>query len=332
MRALLALVPVLSVAGSSLLLLGCEASDCEGADGRDAVCLSSLKAFEGEEQTHQEDYTDGASVTVHGSYGDIAIVRGSAGVVSTTFKPFNYRGHDKEAEALAEIEDNLELEASADIDGNITVTTDRSESKTGALGSHITIALPPEFNGVLIVRNDGDGTINQGHVSVGYVGQATTLNVINRGLENCNILRPEDDDDAVPASTLTETDVRCEADITVRGVTDNVIVRSENAKFHSNVLVEIASIGPDATGGEIVGDNSSIELRLPASGDFEVSASASGPDAHVGKLETGDCETTASDDVSVELSCGAGGPVYTVSADDGDDGDNDVSFVNVLVK
>lgn len=331
MRALLASISLLSLGASLLLLSGCEVDDCQDADGTDAKCFSSLKQFVGPKQTDQEDYVDGASVTIDGLYGSISIEQGSAGIVKATFEPFNYRGHDKEDEARQEMEDNLQLDISADADGNVSVSSDRTDSQTGNLGAHITVELPPEFSGVLVVENAGHGGINQGHISVGYVAQATTLNVVNHGLENCNILRPEDDEDSVAASTLTETDVRCEADITVRGVNDNVFVHSRNADFHSNVRVEIASIGPSALGGEVRGDNSSIELILPTVGDYDVSASASGPDAHIGNVETADCETTSSETELLELSCGAGGPTYLALAEDSDAADGEPAFVNVLV-
>ena len=332
MRALLASVSLLSLCASTLLLSGCEADDCKDADGKDATCFASLTHFTAPEQTATEDYVDGASLTIDGLYGSITVQEGSAGVVKTTFAPFNYRGHDKEAEAAQEMSDNLQLEMVADADSNLFVTTGRTASQTGNLGAQITVELPPEFNGPLFVENAGDGGINQGHIAVKYVAQATTLTVLNHGLENCNILRPEDDDDAVAASTLIDTDVRCEADITVRGVNDTVFVHSRNAEFHSNVRVEIASIGPSALGGEVRGDNSSIELILPSAGDYDVSASASGPGAHIGKIETGDCETTSSETASLELSCGAGGAPYLAVAEDEDEGDDEPAFVNVLVR
>lgn len=333
MRRLFASASVLTVCMSSLFALGCETSECKTDDGKDAVCAESLEAFEGDAVTQSEDYVAGGSLTIQGKYGDISVERGAAGVVSTTFQPFNYRGHEQEKDALLEIDENLQLEMSADADGNITVVTDRTDSVTGGLGSHITVSLPPEFDGVLIVENEGDGPINQGHISVGYVGQSQVLNVVNHGLENCNILRPEgkDDEDVAP-STLLDTDVRCEADITVRGVNDNVVVHSRHPSFHSNVRVEIASISADATGGEITGDNSSIEVRMPTVGDYAISASAAGEGAHIGQVVEADCETTSSDETNLELSCGAGGPVYTVSASDSDDLDDDTAFVNVKVE
>lgn len=332
MRRLFASASVLTVCMSSLFALGCETSECTTEEGKDAVCAESLEAFESDAVLDEVDYVAGGSLTIQGKYGDIAVLEGDAGVVKTTFQPFNYRGHEHKDEALLEIEENLQLDMSADADGNINITTDRTDSVTGGLGSHITVYLPPEFDGVLIVENEGDGTINQGNISVESVGQAQVLNVVNHGLENCNILRPEGkDDEAVPPSTLLDTDVRCEADITVRAVNDNVVVHSRHPSFHSNVRVEIASISADATGGEITGDNSSIEVQMPTVGDYVISASAAGEGAHIGRVVAGDCETTSSDETNLELSCGAGGPVYTVSASDSDDLNDDTAFVNVLV-
>jgi hypothetical protein len=327
---MLASISVLAVSACALLTAGCETDECKDADGKDATCFSSLKEFAGPEKELEVDYTEGANLTIDGLYGSITVEQGSAGVVKTKFEPFNFRGHDKHDEALQEMEDDLQLDMTADDDGNVLVKTDRTDSKTGNLGAVITVQLPPEFSGVLVVQNAGKGGINQGSISVKSVGEASTLNVVNHGLENCNILRG-DDDASVKPSSLFDTDVRCEADITVRGVNDNVVVQSRDATFHSNVRVEIASIGADATGGDISGDNSSIEVILPVEGSYDVVATASGPDAHIGKLETADCATTTSETAEVRLLCGGGGPTYTITAEDADEDDDDTSFVNVLV-
>src|SRR5688572_853954 len=146
MRTLLSALTWLSGSALLLSLAGCEVTDCKTEEGQDAKCAESLEQFTGAEQTVDLDYVEGASVTIDGNYGDIAVLRGSPGVVSTKFKPFNWRGHGQEADAERELEDNLILDASADADGNITVTTDR-DGATNGLGSHITVYLPPEFNG-----------------------------------------------------------------------------------------------------------------------------------------------------------------------------------------
>src|SRR5215207_268147 len=163
MRTLLSAVSVFSLSVSSLLLGGCEVSDCKTDEGEDAKCAESLTAFEADESVETVPYVDGASVTINGLYGDIAILPGSAGEVSTTFKPFNYRGNGQEEDARRELDENLDLRVDHDLDGSgdVTITTDRHDATNG-LGSHITVRLPPEFNGVLIVENAGEGVINQG--------------------------------------------------------------------------------------------------------------------------------------------------------------------------
>jgi len=312
------------------LLGGCETKECETEDGKQGICAESLTAYEGEAQSKSLDYVDGANVTIKGLYGDIAVFKGTAGEVSTTFKPFNYRSHKEEDSARRELAENLDLAASADAAGNITISTGRHDSKNG-LGSHITVRLPPEFNGVLIVQNEGDGPINQGNIDVSFVGEARTLNVENSGLQNCNILRGDDDKPA-DVSGLVDVDVRCEADITVRGVNDNVIVESRSPAFYSEILVEIASVSGQATGGSISGDNSSIELRMPKVGDYDVFATASGAGAHIGRVDAGPCNVTDETEAALALTCGAGGPRYSVNAKDSDADDADESFVNVLVR
>lgn len=329
MRTLLNAVSVLSLCATSFVLAGCEVTDCKTDEGDDAKCAESLKAYEATEQVEDIDYVDGASITIKGLYGDIAILPGDAGTVSTTFKPFNYRGHSQETDARRELAENLDLEAVADEDGNITVTTDRHDATNG-LGSHITVRLPPEFNGTLIVQNEGEGVINPGLIDVKTVAEATTLNVLNHGLGLCSVLRGDEDEPSI-VSNLTEVDVRCEADIIVRGVHDNVVVMSTNAAFHSDVVVEIVGVSADATGGSISGENANVQLTMPPMGDYEVVASV-GSDARINQVDTADCDVSVQEETELQFTCGAGGPVYDVSATDDDTRDDDSSRINVYVR
>jgi hypothetical protein len=325
MRTLLSAVSVFSLGVSSLLLGGCEVTDCKTDEGNDAKCAESLKAFEAGESVETVPYVDGANVTIHGLYGDIAILPGTAGKVTTNFKPFNYRGHDQEEDARRELEENLDLRVDHDLDGtgDVTITTDRHDATNG-LGSHITVRLPPEFNGILIVENEGNGVINQGLIDVDFVGEATTLNVTNHGLQLCSVLR---DYEPSSVSNLNDVNVQCEADIIVRGVSDNVVVRSASPSFHSDVVVEITSVSADAIGGSIIGDNSNVQVTFPVVGDYSVEASA-GADASMSKVEAGECEVSSHDETELSLTCGAGGPIYEISATGGDD----ASRINVFVR
>jgi len=92
----------------------------------------------------------------------------------------------------------------------------------------------------------------------------------------------------------------------------------------------MAAVSADATGGEITGDNSTIEVLMPAGSDFNLLAVATGPGGHVGDVESGDCSRELSE-TSVDMTCGAGGPVYTIEARDSDGDDDEEAFVNVLV-
>lgn len=314
MTRLLTSLSALSLCCSSLLLGGCTAK--------------SLSTFEGEPVVTSEDYAPGTNVTIRGVYGDIFVTEGDSGAVTTTFKPFVYEGYDDEEQARDAMENNLDLDVSTS--GDTTTISASRHDATNGLGSHITVELPPEFDGILIVQNDGDGAINQGHIDVSFVGEATTLNVLNHGLENCNILKGDLKESSV-VTNLTEVDVRCEADITVRGVRDNVFVRSQNPAFHSNMLVEIIDISAAASGGEIRGDDSSVEVRLPDAGDYSVTAVADGPEAEINELTPASCEVAASDEVSADLTCGAGGPLYTVTALDDDADDDEPAQINLIV-
>lgn len=324
----LSVLACLSVSALSLALAGCEVTDCKTEEGRDAKCAESLEQFTAPEHIVDVDYVDGASVTIDGKYGDIAVLRGSPGVVSVKFKPFNWRGHGQEADAEQELEENLILDVSEDDDGNITVTTDR-DGATNGLGSHITVYLPPEYSGTLIAKNAGDGAINPGYVDVQYVAEASELNVENHGLGRCFVLRGDDDKPSV-VTNLTEVDVRCEADIIVRGVSDNVYVRNTSPAFRSDVVVELTSVSADANGGTVIGDNSNVQLTLPDGYDFDVLATATGG-ARIGKLESADCDVAVDEDTEVQLTCGSGGPVYEVRARDTEDDDESVRL-NVLVR
>jgi hypothetical protein len=314
---------------SSLLLGGCEVSDCKTDAGKDAKCAENLTAFEATETQETLPYVDGASVTINGKYGDIAILPGDAGEVSTTFKPFNYRGKSQEEDARRELEENLDLVFEEDSAGNLTITTGRHDATNG-LGSHITVRLPPEFNGVLIVENEGDGVINQGLIDVAFVAEATTLNVTNHGLGLCSVNRGDDDEPSI-VTNLNDVNVRCEADIIVRGVNDNVVVRSVSPSFHSDVVVDIVGVSADALGGSIIGENSNVQVTMPAAGDFDVVASA-GAGASISKVEAGECDAPVSDESDLALTCGAGGPIYEISATDTDELDDDTSRINVFVR
>ena len=316
MRTLLSALSVLSLGVSSLLLGGCEVTDCKTDDGKDATCAENLTAFEATETVETLPYVVGASVTINGKYGDITVMPGDAGEVSTTFKPFNYRGNSQEEDARRELDENLDLVFEDDGAGNLSIVTSRNGGTNG-LGSHITVRLPPEFDGVLIVENEGDGVINQGLIDVKFVGEATTLNVTNHGLGRCNVLRGDDKAPSI-VSNLNEVNVRCEADIFVRGVNDNVVVRSVSPSFHSDVRVDIVGVSADTVGGRIVAENGSTQVTLPAVGDFNVVASA-GAGTSISNVDAAECEAPVSDESDLELTCGAGGPIYTISAASTDD-------------
>ncbi len=329
MNAFFSSVSLLALCGPVLLLGGCEVKDCKTEEGKDAVCAESLSVYNGTPETLTADYADGAQVNVRGLFGDVLVTVGAPGVVAAKFSPFNYRSHEEEASARRELTENLDLAVEKDASGNVTISVARRDATSG-LGSHITLELPPEFNGPLVVENAADGVLNTGAVDVSFVGDSTTLNVVNGGLENCNILRGTDGEPVDPTA-LTNVDVRCGADITVRGVNDDVIVHS-TAEFHSDVFVEIASISAASNGGRISGEDTTIEVVFPASDSFTVAASI-GEGASIKALALpAACEASEDTATSKTFSCGTGVPVYEVSTQDADADDDDASFIRVLVK
>jgi hypothetical protein len=313
----LSMAPMTLVCAAALALGGCK--------------VSTLELLEGEfSEPLVQEYASGAQVTIDGLYGDIFVTRGESGVVSASFKPFNYHAYDESERARRELRENIEFWNDADSAGDISIGVSRHDATNG-LGAHVTVELPPEFDGTLLVSNEADGAINTGNIDVSFVGDSTTLNVVNEGLENCNILRPERDDDPVPPSKLTNTDVRCGADITVRGVSDDVVVHSSSS-FYSQVLVEIASVSASARGGSISGDDASIEVRLPGGDDFVATATAE-DGAVIKNLDLpGSCEALVDQPTSKEVQCGEGGPRYDVVTSDADPDDDDSAFIRLAVQ
>jgi hypothetical protein len=90
-------------------------------------------------------------------------------------------------------------------------------------------------------------------------------------------------------------------------------------------------VSADAVGGSISGENSNVQLTMPLTGDYEVVASV-GSDARINQVETADCEVNVDEETELQFVCGAGGPVYDVSATDEDTEDDDSSRVNVYVR
>jgi hypothetical protein len=308
----------LSAFSLSLLLAasGCETSNCETEEGEDAVCAESLKKFTvaGAEQTIEVEYEAGRDLVIDNIKGTIHVNEGlDAGQISITFEPFTYRGHSKDAEAKDDIENKFSASFEwSEADEAYIARTDRSEGSTDELGAEITVNLPPEFDGVLRVVNQGGGELNPGDVNVNFTALSPTVNLENKSLVgNC---------DLDGAATVTLTTADCGGSIEIRNISDNVDVVSTGLETGMDILVQFASISDDATGGSIKSDDGQVDVIFPVpdedndvTANFSVDASTGEGAISVYDLRD-DCESSG-DDSAQSFVCGEGGnAVYTIRA------------------
>jgi hypothetical protein len=311
---------VLGLAGLLLAAAtGCEAYDCEGADGESAKCLDSLKRYELPENPAPETvaWQSGQNVTVNGRRGDITIRQGSADQVTVHFVPFNYRSHQKEDEARDELAQYLTLAVTTDATG-ILVTTERDNASNDGLGADIFVDLPPNFDGMLDLFNDGDGIINPGNINVQFVGMAHQVDVVNgAGVGTCTIMG---------APSVTTTVVACDDDVHVENVSDSLAIAATSLDTH--ITVSLASISADAANSTITTEDGTIDISFPSEAGFQAMASAPGGLVDAGVVPSA-CTMSTEADVT-EVTCAGDGtlsvvPIYTLTAG-GSFGDNSVTL------
>jgi hypothetical protein len=288
--------------GSLLGASGCELQSCETEEGRSAVCSKSLTRFGGAEITPEPlPYSAGMDVTVDGIYGDITVVEGTAGEVSVVFEPFNYRAHDAEDAARDELENNFDH--SFGLSGNAIVATTGRHDATNGLGSDVTIYLPPEFDGALVLQNDSDGAVNPGNVDARFVGAASSVDVSTDSLGDCSV-------DA--GASVVSTRARCDGEIVVTGVSDEVDIASTG--LGGFVRLTLSSVAGANAGGSVTSEDGDIEISFPSDADFTVQAAAT-DDASVSASSLDDaCVSDVAADSAKSYTCGAGGPNYVVTA------------------
>jgi len=276
----MAMRPTLLVSLACVLGLsfGCEANKCEGQDGQNAVCLKSLKRFDGETTTQSTDYTAGADLNVHSRNGNVEIIAGSAeDSVVATFHPFVLRAYDTAESVVADDLTKLEASASTDTDGSVTVDVSRMSGAESTLGADVTVELPPSFAGALGVDQDN------GETRVRFVGAATTVSVTSRNGS-------------------------CDLDT---GASD-VSIHCENGDL--NARIDAAT---PQSGRGFVTDNGSITLTLPADGVFSVQAQAlAGGRVNVEHMPAA-CSVNEASSAAKTLSCNGAtdaDPIYTAKA------------------
>lgn len=297
------LLPIVALAGVSS---GCIVSDCKTSDGGDGVCLETPHRYQGFATTESVAYEWGYAVDVDGIYGDIVVLEGPPGEVGVTFAPFAYSSSDDEEAAVQATLDKAELELGANGD-TIFVRATRSDGDLPLVGVDLEIALPPEFDGALVVRNRGRGTWNPGDVDVEFVGDAVSVEVTAGALSNCDI---------IGGRNVTYTRAHCGDTVRVRDVHDTVDLRSTGG--FGDVQLRLSSISPFAGDSVVYSEDGDVEVIFPSGDSFSFTAQAGSRGiVDLGPIED-ECEVAVAGESAKSATCGDGGPLYELFAEDGD--------------
>jgi hypothetical protein len=322
---------------------GCAVENCkDGETKQDGNCvqLKSLEEYKGSVSTQEAAYAAGKNIGINGVNGAITVVPGVAGRVIATFSPISIRGSGEAAEATAEMQNNLTVSASTDATGNVLITTSRSGGTTG-LGAKIEVAIPPELAGelsitqgngdvnvgtvgsaaLLTVDNNGAGSVTTncgaafagqirvqneaGDVSVSSVGSATLVEIQNSGVGNCVL---------IGAPSVTNSVVHCSSDITVSAVSDHVDIVSTDT-LDATVAVSLAGISDTTTGGSVSLTSGQVNLTMPATENYALTAQANGGQVNLGTPPAG-CTIAEASAGSKSMTCTTTTPLYTVVAGD----------------
>jgi hypothetical protein len=305
---------VMALLGTS----GCEVAACKNDQGENAICAKSLTRFEGDAiEPDAIAYTPGTDVTVHGKYGDIRVVEGAAGEVRVKLEPFDYRAHDAEAAARAEIADHLDY-SFAENDLGISAETDRHDSTNG-LGADITLFLPPEFDGKLELGNESDGPVNPGDIEAEFVGAATSLILATGSLGDCIVNG---------APSVGYTRAHCDGEIVLTDVSNGGMISTTG--LEGSIRLELAGITDGGGGGTISTEDGDITVKFPSEASFSLVALAHDEGTVTGTSLEQVCEQKLGLESTKEYICGdavsGGPPHYTISA-----GGNGVGPSNVLL-
>lgn len=294
-----------------LAVAGCgNEESCVGSE-----CPPEFERFDGEAVTTEPlPYILGMDVTIDVRYGAIETVEGFPGEVSVVFQPFNQRAPDEELEALEELESAFDYTFETD-DNAFVVTTDRDEMADG-VGADVTVRLPPQFEGALVVRSRGDGPVSAGGVVGTYVADASSLDLTTENGGECFIDARE---------SIFSTWARCNGAITLLGVSDGLDVASSG--LDGNVSVFLHSVAGPNAGGTITSEDGNIELGFPDGSDFSLQAElASTGFIKAELIDPEACLIATEDRTSRLFVCGSGGPHYVATAGTGGSGRSDISI------
>jgi hypothetical protein len=293
---------ILVALGSLVGAGGCELQSCENEEGESAVCLKSLTRFVGAEITPDPlPYAAGTDLTINGNYGNITVDEGSPGEVSVVIEPFNYRAHDAEEQARDEIENNFDY-SFEDSGGAIVVTTGRHDATNG-LGAAVTVYIPPEFDGAMVLRNQSDGAVNPGDINVDFVGGATSVDMSTDSLGDCGVYAD---------GGVLSTTAHCDGTIVAQFVSDYVDI--ESTGLEGSIAVTLSSVAGQNAGGSITSEDGNIEVVFPPGGAFSVQAQSTEDAIVDGEALDDVCEASAAAETAKSYTCGAGGPNYVVTA------------------
>jgi hypothetical protein len=277
------------------------------------VEAKSMTRFSGPEfnSTDSEAWSSGGTVTIDGIFGKITVKQGAADVVKADFEPFSYDGYDEKERALQDMANSMKVDVLPDGNGVLVKTWNEGKHQS-SLGAQVTVELPSNFDGTLIVNNRGRGDVatrGEFDVNVGFVGNATSLDVrTGADIGDCKIQG---------ASSVTKSEVHCGAFVQLHGVSDFVnVTTSFGAVSNDAIDVELASVSA-AGGGALSSADGAIKLSMPAGAVYSVQAQTQDGAVQVNGAPA-ECSVEEAAPSSKTLTCGSGGPNYVVGAGDGD--------------
>jgi hypothetical protein len=325
MKTALSLLGLLSVGAFVLAgTTGCEVACTDDEETGGTKCESTSLTYFTDPATEFDKsaaWSAGGTVTIDGEFGEITVSSGDADTVKAHFVPFSYRAYDKKDDAMRDIHEFVQGDVVANGAG-ADVSTWMAEGTHGSnAGAHIHVLLPPNFDGALVVKNRGGGSVSSHRefdVNISFVGQAKSLDVRTTSkLGDCRI---------AGAASVTSSEAHCGSLVQLHDVSDFVNVSTKFGTVIGKAIdVKLASVSA-AGGGTLRSEDGSIVLSLPAAGTYSVQAQASaGGSVQVGG-QPADCSLEVAAESSKTLSCGADGPNYAVTAGLDSVGDSNVEL------
>jgi hypothetical protein len=268
MKTALGLLGLLSM-GALLLAstTGCEVACSEDEEKKGTVCVAkSLTRFSGTPATEEAAWSTGGEVNIESVFGHVLVKTGAADTVKVTFEPFSYRAYDGEVDAQRDMTDSLKWEVVPNGAG-VNVRTWREGTHGSSLGAQMTVELPSNFDGKVIVHNHGEGNVathNEFDAKVDFVGAAKELDVrVESDLGECRV---------TGAASVTKSEVHCGDYAELTGVSDFVNVSTKDSNVLDDAIrVSLASISA-AGGGTITSADGTIVLTLPSGGVYSYRA------------------------------------------------------------